>query len=449
MAIITSTANNIGLSSSFKCTTQITTIYVYLDGSSSSQVDYMTYSTPSTDSENLVFTYSALPTNEPIQAAVLSMTGSNSAFGGVVKVNDEFVPKSVDQYVTYLDTSIIGSTSTTITVSFQSYGHTYNHKSDADSSRLVSTSSSGNASEYTETRQYYKSHEGALTLSDITLTIYTGNDSISVPSTSTVLVGVDGVAKKVTDMFVGVNGTAKKVSEAWIGVNGKAKKIFPTFILGMLSPGDIVKIDEMGDGNFAEWIVMHQNYYGANQTILMRKNCLAGSSMKLASTSTSSSSNAYFNKTADNYLTNNWLLNTGYFTFQKILLETTIMVKSWSNNNLATETRKIWLPSAVNVSPGSFSATQTEEPNGGFDYFLSNDTAAARKACSDSDTSSYIYWWTRSTVGGTHPYCKAVGSNGDLRNDSCGSSRYLRPVINIAADNYVKFVSTGVYKLIV
>lgn len=449
MAIITSTVNNINLNSSFRCTTQITTMYVYLDGSSTSQVDYMTYSTPSTDSENLVFTYSALPADEPIQAVVLSMTGGNSAFGGIVKVNDEFVPKSIDQYIAYLDTSIVGSTSTTITVSFQSYGHTYNHKSDADSSRLISTSTSGNGSEYTETYQYYKSHEGALSLSDITLTIYTGNDSIAVPSTSAVFVGVNGIAKKVTNMFVGVNGVAKKISSAWIGVNGKAKKIFPTFVLGMLSPGDIVKIDEMGDGNLVEWIVMHQNYYGEDQTVLMRKYLLDVGTQRLNYEGGSSSySNPYFNKTIDNYLTNNWLLSTGYFTFQKMALETTISVKSWSGGNVQSEARKVWLPSAVNISPSSFSSQQDDDPVGGFDYFIANDNNTARKAYLASDLTAAKYWWTRSTTGGTHPYCRAVGDSGSLRNDSYYSGRYLRPVINVSANNFIKIDTDGSYILL-
>ena len=441
MAIISATYSDFDLKSSYTCTT-IRLTGVTSDGSTVDQIVSQSTSSATTGKQTATFSYSTVSLSN-VNMVVLQASVTNTTYGGTFRVNGEVASVSSGVLTAYLEPSAIAASSASIEVSFTSYTPAHTHYSDYDSRTPLS-----GGSNYARV-QYKKTHNASASLANITLKIYTGDDAIARPSVPQMFIGVGDVAKKVSEMFIGVSGKAKKVSEAWIGVNGKAMKIFPTLTVGDLAPGSIVQIDEMGDENLVDWIVMHQNYYGANQTILMRKNCLAGSSMQLASTSTSSSSNAYFNKTADNYLTNNWLLSTGYLTFQKILLETTIMVKSWSNSNLATETRKVWLPSAVNVSPGSYSSTQSEEPNGGFDYFLSNDTAEARKACSDSDTSSYIYWWTRSTVGGTHPYCKAIGSNGSLRNDSCGSSRYLRPVINIAADNYVKFVSTGVYKLIV
>jgi hypothetical protein len=110
-------------------------------------------------------------------------------------------------------------------------------------------------------------------------------------------------------MFIGVNGVAKKISEAWIGVNGIAKKIYPAYMVSMLNPGDIIQIDEEGTGTtYAEWIVMQHNHYGVGSTALMRKYCLpTKQTLNYNGGNGSTYGYPYFNGTADNYLRNLWL----------------------------------------------------------------------------------------------------------------------------------------------
>ena len=442
MAIINVTSTDFTLTSKYTCTT------VRLTGSTSNgttvdRIESQSTSTPTEGKQTVSFSYSSVDLSK-VNMVVVQASVGGTPFGGSFKVNGEGASVSAGVLTAYLEASAISSTSASIEVEFTTYTPAHTHYSDYDSYKVLSGSS-----QYGRI-QYKKTHNCNVALSNVTLKIYTGDDAVSRPSVPQIFIGVGDVAKRVTEMFIGVNGKAKRVTEAWIGVNGKAQKIFPTLIVGDLSPGDIVQIDEMGDGNLVEWMVMHQNYYGEKQTILMRKYCLPDSyQLNYNGGSSSNYSNPYFSKTIDNYLKNTWLLGTGYLTFQKILLETNIMVRNWSGGDLVTQARKVWLPSAVNVSPGSFTAVQSEEPNGGFAYFLNNDTTTARKAYRETNTTEAVYWWTRSTTGGTHPYCKAVGSNGDLRNDSYYSYRYLRPVINISSENFVKSVSTGVYKLII
>lgn len=447
MAVITSTVDNISLSSSFRCTTQITTMYVSIGGSSTSQVDYMTYSTPSTDSEDLVFTYSALPTDEPIQAVVLSMAGGNTPFGGVVKINDETVYKSADQYVAYLDASIVGSTSTTIKVSFQSYGHTYNHQSNADSSKLISTSSSGIAGEYTETYQYYKSHESVLALSDITLKIYTGDDFASAPSTSALFIGVDGIAKKVTDMFVGVNGVAKKISDAWIGVNGVARKFWPCLELKDVPAGSIIQLDEAGDGTLVDYIVVAQNHYlndtnTEGHTVFMRKNIL--------NTTTQYGDNTYGecykDEALDRYVNETWKASLDGRIIMK-LMDITIPCTTWSHPYTSFITRQVWVPARAELDNSSDFIDHHEAPC--FAYFENITTNAERVAYNDSGTASA--WWTRSCVEGmgtSGAYIRVVNAEGNYTNFKETVYTGVRPVFCLPNSLPVSQIAEGQYDLI-
>lgn len=442
MAIITSTTANISLTSTYTCTT-VRLLGVDSSGNQVDQVVSSSTSYPTKDSETITFTYDTIDLST-VNMVVIQMKGTNTLFGGSVHVNDEYASSVQGVYTAYLEPSTLTATSASYVVDFTTLTPHHNHYNDADSETILSGGTNHSRI------QYIKHHSALLTLSEITLKIYTGEDVIARPAVAQMFVGVDNVAKKIANMFVGVNNKAKPIASAWIGVNGKAKKIFPTFTLGMLSPGDVVKIDEMGDGNLVEWIVMHQNYYGEDQTVLMRKYLLDAGAQRLnyEGGSGSSYSNPYFGKTVDNYLTNNWLLSTGYLTFQKMVLETTISVKYWSGGTVQSEARKVWLPSAVNISPSSFSSQQDDDPVGGFDYFITNDNNTARKAYLASDLTAAKYWWTRSTTGGTHPHCKAVGDSGSLRNDPYYNGRYLRPVINVSANNFIRIDMDGSYILL-
>jgi hypothetical protein len=70
-------------------------------------------------------------------------------------------------------------------------------------------------------------------------------------------------------------------------------------------------------------------------------------------------------------------------------------------------------------------------------------------AYAENDTSTAVQWWTRTTTGGTHPYCRAVGSNGScFFNRSYYDSNYLRPIIDIYSNNYLEKISDGVYRMV-
>ena len=263
-------------------------------------------------------------------------------------------------------------------------------------------------------------------------------------------VGVSGVAKKISDMFIGVNGVAKKISEAWIGVNGIAKKIYPAYMISMLSPGDIIQIDEEGTGTtYAEWMVMHHNYYETGQTILMRKYCLPNNMYLNYSGGSGQYSYPYFDYNADNYLSKTWLTAAGE-SFQNLLIETPITGRTWSGGTVKTASRKIWLPSAVNLSVSSFEEGNTayyDDTNGAFDYFATNDTLAARIAYI-TEGGDAVRWWTRTVTGGMHPYQRTINTSGDFSNYQYYNTAYLRPVINIYSNNYLEKISDGVYRMV-
>lgn len=263
-------------------------------------------------------------------------------------------------------------------------------------------------------------------------------------------IGIAGKAKKITDWFVGVEGKAKKITDAWIGVNGIAKKIYPVYTVGMLKPGDIIQIDESGLEEYTEWVVMHHNYYENNQTILMRKYCLQTPSSLDYEGGSGQYSYPYFDKTADNYLKDEWL-NLKAETFKNLLIDTTIIGRTWLGSTNNSASRKIWLPSAVNLSASAFedgSTAYQDDLNGVFDYFATNDSVIARMAYFEEDGTS-VRWWTRTTVGGTHPYQRTIDKNGDFSSYQYYYSAYLRPVINISSNNYLEKISDNIYRIVI
>lgn len=434
-------------------------------------------SMPSSNLQNLVFSYAKVSNYKiNISAATLYVTlASDTSFESITVGNQlHSYPTYNTQYSGAVDLSGVNTAEKTITATL---------KIDPQMSMTVLQALGGGDSwsifkeatitedvfQFQDTartyifKRYYQAASGiqrswcSAKVTNVYLVIeYEEDTSVIVDRSTTISmlnVGVSGVAKKISDMFIGVNGVAKKISEAWIGVNGIAKKIYPAYMISMLNPGDIIQIDEEGAGTtYAEWMVMHHNHYGTGSTALMRKYCLpTKQTLNYNGGSGSTYGYPYFNGTADNYLRNTWL-SARPESFQNLLIETDITGRTWSGGTNKVESRKIWLPAAVNVSPSYFAentAYNNEDLAGPFDYFINNDTDAARVAYAENDTSTAVQWWTRTTTGGTHPYCRAVGSNGScFFNRSYYDSNYLRPIINIDSNNYLEKISDGVYRMI-
>lgn len=261
-------------------------------------------------------------------------------------------------------------------------------------------------------------------------------------------IGVAGVAKEIKDYFIGVAGIARKIKEAYIGVNGIAKKFYPGLTVAKLQPGDIIQLEETA-GTFVDWIVMHHDYYGKGQTVLMRKNCLSTTKYLAYEGACGQYTYPYFEQEADNYLRNTWF-TARPAAFQELALTTAIIGRTWSGGTNKTADRKVWLPSAVNLSDSNFSADSSaryDDPNGVFSYFSGdNDTNSKRIAYDENGTA--VVWWTRTVVGGTHPYCRRMNTNGEFTNAQYYFSGALRPVINILSTHYLEPVSNGVYRMI-
>lgn len=432
MATIVSTTNDFSLSSSFTCTTVFEQRTV---PSTSSSITDMYTSSASTGSQAVTFTYDSL-SGETINMAVLTFAGSNSAYGGMVYVDDTQVYQNNNTYTFYLDPTMLGTTSTSFNFKFKSYTVAHNHLNDYDSKTLVS--SSGGTSIY----HYKKSHSGNITLSSITLKIYTGEDFVSAPSTSALLVGVDGVAKKVTDMFVGVNGVAKKVSEGWIGVNGIARKFWPCLELKDVPAGSIIQLDEAGDGTLVDYIVVAQNHYlnetnTEDHTVFMRKNVL---STKVGY-GNNTSGESYVGEELDNYINDTWKASLDGRIILK-LMNITIPCTKWSNPYKTTAERQIWVPARGEIDP-SFSEKYTAVC---FPYFENITTNADRIAYNDSGTATA--WWTRSCVEGTNPYVRVVTAAGGYTNYSQKTKTGVRPVFCLPNSLPVSLISEGQYDLI-
>lgn len=427
-------------------------------------------SMPRSNTQNLIFSYTKLSNYKiNIESATLYVTlASDTTFDSILVGNQSYNnPVYNIQYSGTIDLSNVNTLEQTITapIAIDPYmsatvlaalggDHSWSVQTEATPTEDV-FSHQDTASTYVFTR-YYRALSGiqrswcSAKITNIYLVVeYEEDTSVIVDrSTTTALlnIGVSGKAKKVSDIFVGVNGIARKISEAWIGVNGAARKIYPACILGLLSPGDILQIDENGDGTFTDWIVMHQNYYGNNATVLMRKTILTNKQLD-ESGGVNQYGYPYAEQEADNYLRITWL-QAKSATFQNLLIETPIVARTWSGTT-KTINRKVWLPAAVNLSGSKSDFTESDrkdDPSGAFSYFISNDTNSDRIAYNSNGTIGA--WWTRSPVGGSHPLCRAINNTGGFNNWNYYNNIGLRPVINIASNTLLEKVSENAYRII-
>lgn len=446
MATITSTADALVFESKYKCyNTQ--EVRHYYDGESIVITDRST-SAASKVTQTLTFNYT-LP-EETINMAVLQMTVTQNTYGGSLYVNYEGVYLSNGKYTVYLDPSTIGTVATSFTLEFTTYTKTHYHSSDYDLRSEAGfsyiTDAEGNlipVDIYTLT----KNHEGVLRLEDITLKIYTGDDFVSAPSTSALFVGVDGVAKKVTDMFVGVNGVAKKISDAWIGVNGVARKFWPCLELKDVPVGSIIQLDEAGDGTLVDYIVVAQNHYLNDtnidgHTVFMRKNILNTTSQYGDNTY----GECYKDEALDRYVNETWKASLDGRIIMK-LMDITIPCTTWSHPYTSFITRQVWVPARAELDNSSDFIDHHEAPC--FAYFENITTNTERVAYNDSGTASA--WWTRSCVEGmgtSGAYIRVVNAEGNYTNFKETVYTGVRPVFCLPNSLPVSQIAEGQYDLI-
>ena len=446
MATITSTASDFNLTSTFTCTTTVQALYVSIGATYTVGYVDKSMSTPTAPSKNLTFTYSSLG-GEQVNTAVLTITvGNNPAYGGYIIVNGEQVYARNGVFTYYLDDlSIIGDTSTTLTVQYKTYGEVHDHRSDYDS-KTTSQSSPGMASEVVYTTKYKKNHSSAFSATNVQLRILTGSDAESANKIGHIFVGVNDVAKKVKEMYVGVGGKAKRISAAWVGVNGVARKVFPGVSLGEVPVGSLIQIDEMGDGNLVLYRVMGHNHYSQGTTVLMRERLLAKTGSMAASTSNNKN---YFGQNMDVYLNTTWraMINIDLMASLK---KTTIGAQNWyAASTCPTAERYIWAPALNEVSAWESSSASYQSEGSRFAYFTANSSASALFAYSD-DGSAKAEWWTRSPVFGTQT-AKAIDESdtGDpILNREATRSLGYRPVFCLSSDLPAAPLSAGVYDLV-
>lgn len=434
MATIVSTTNDFSLTSSFTCTTVLEQKTV---PSASSSVTDMYTSSASIGSHAVTFTYDSL-SDQTVNMAVLTFTGSNTTYGGAVYIDDTQVYKNNDLYTFYLDPTTLGTTLTSFNFKFKSYTTAHNHLNDYDSKTLVSSTSSG-----TTIYHYKKNHSSSITLSNITLKIYTGEDFISVPSTCGIFVGVNGLAKKVEDIFVGVNGVAKKVSEAWVGVGGLARKIWPSVELKDVPVGSKIQLDEDGNGNIFNYIVVAQNHYlndvnTEGHIVLMREQLLNTT----CGFGNNSYDKAYEGEELDIYINETWKASLNGNIILK-LLKMTIPCNMWSNPYTSSIERQIWVPSRAELD----SSSNTGRDGTCFEYFINKTTSFDRIAYTNNGSAQA--WWTRSCIEGTSPYASLIKANGDYTNSAQTNAFYCRPVFCLSNSLPVALVSDGVYDLVI
>lgn len=371
-------------------------------------------------------------------------TNNNATFSVTIPISQVSTSTKIYTYVEAIRT-FTGSDSVT-TGSIQHSGQYYAEPS------LSTPSSSGKYEKVYRTDTYTQTgtaRSGSLTGIYLEVTYGDGGQAGGGDSGDTTsygagsFIGVGDVAREIKDYFIGIDNIARKVKEVYIGVNGVAKKIYPAITLGKLIPGDIVQLDENGDGTLVDWIVMHQNYYGNNATVLMRKTILTNKYLAYSG-SVGQYGYPYAEEEADNYLRITWLQAKSE-DFQNLLVETPIVARTWAGTTKSIN-RKVWLPAAVNLSgskPDFSASDQRDDPSGAFSYFTTYDTNADRIAYNNSDTATS--WWTRSPVGGTHPYCRAINASGTFNNWNYSVNAGLRPVINIASNTLLEEVSDGIY----
>jgi hypothetical protein len=212
---------------------------------------------------------------------------------------------------------------------------------DSLSSEVVQSTNQGLITKYTSKT----SHTGKLQLGEITLKIYTGDDVINVPSIAGFFVGENDIARKVSDMYIGVSNKARKISDGWVGINGVARKFWPCLALQNVTPGSVLKLDEKGDGNLVDYIVVAQNHYlndinTKEHTVLMRKNLLDQTTKFGENTY----GEAYIGEDLDTYVNQAWKATLDGRIILK-LMNITIPCNKWSSPYTSTAERRIWLPS--------------------------------------------------------------------------------------------------------
>lgn len=440
MAVITSTASDVRLESKYTCYNRKWKRYYHYETLVSSWSENWT-SSSTTATTTITFNYT-LPSNEPINMVVLQMTQSNNTYGGSLYLNNEGIYLSGGMYTVYLEPSSLGSSSTSFELKFLTYTPSHTHSS----SSMTHTSDWGEEwydSDHVDMWDTFTlQHTGLLNLTDITLKIYAGDDFASAPSTSALFVGVDDVAKKVTDIFVGVDGVARKVSDAWIGINGVARKFWPCLELKDVPPGSIIQLDETGTGTLVDYIVVAQNQYldetnTEGHTVFMRKNLLTTKSKHGDNTYGEN----YVNEALDKYVNGTWKATLDGRILMKIM-KITIPCTKWTDPYKTTAERQVWVPARGEIDP-SFSEKYTAIC---FPYFETITTNAARIAYDDNGTAQA--WWTRSCVEGTNPYVRVVNANGAFSNYSQTNNLGVRPVFCLPNSLPVSLISEGQYDLI-
>lgn len=446
MATITSTIDDFNLQSNYKCNT-IEFETTSANGGYARQFVSISASNPSVDSEIFTFSYENI-SSEKVNMAVLSLTSISNTYGGNLSVNGTRVYPSNGVYTIYLEPADLGETSTTFEFKFTTYTPTHgsSHLNSYDSrtyNKIVEAGSSYTVAQYT----LVKNHTGTLSLSDITLKIYTGDDFVAVPTTSALFIGVNNIAKKVTDIYTGVNNVAKKVTDGWIGINGVARKFWPCLELQNVTPGGILKLDEKGDGNLVDYIVVAQDHYlndinTERHTVLMRKNLLDTTSTFGDNTT----GEAYIGEALDNYINEAWKATLDGRIILK-LMNITIPCNKWTGPYTSSAERQVWVPSWSEIKE-----TYTDEPGEGtcFEYFIGKDTNADRIAKTSDGTAQV--WWTRSCLkgmGNEGALVRVITSTGNLNSYGQGTpSCRCRPVFCLPAGLPTSKVSEGIYDLI-
>ena len=446
MAVITSSHSAVSLSSNYTCT-NIQHVRHYYDGESDILQDYYA-SSPSAASTTLTFSYSAI--TEPVSMAILSLTSINNTYGGSLKVSGNEVYKASGVYTIYLQPSDIDTTSTSFTLEFKTYTPSHRHLTGYDSRvHTGNTSTTDTEGNYIPVEIYTikKYHTGMLNLDNITLKIYTGDDAANVPSTPLICVGVDEIAKKVTDMYVGVNGVAKRISDAWVGINGVARKIWPCLELKDVPVGSLIQLTEDQDGNLALYRVMGHNHYATGSTVLMREQLLTTGRFG----KNTSNSDTYFGQTADTYLNTTWKATLHGPLLMK-LVPTNISAQKWyaaAAGSVPTQSRQIWLPALNEVSAFESSSSGYQNESTRFSYFKTHTTTNDLIAYDASGTNQG--WWTRSPVFGTKTAKVIKGGSSDPvsnREVTYTTSCWYRPVFCLPGNIPVSPINSTTYDLI-
>ena len=443
MATIVSTVDNFTMQSNYTCTFGWVALYSS-NSPSGGQIlsTNVVTSYATTDTKAITFNYQNIG-SEKVNMAILQLTSINNTYGGSFKINDTKVYPSSGKYTIYLQPSDIGATSTTFNLSFATNTVAHSHMNDYDS--LQSEVINGSAQHSTIKYTAKKTHTGTLQLGEITLKIYTGEDFVNVPSTAGFFVGVNNVAKKVSDLYVGVSNKARKVTDGWVGINGVARKFWPVVELKDTVSGDIIKIDEAGDGNLVDYIVVAQDHYlndinTERHTVLMRKNIL-NTTTKFGDNTWGES---YVGEALDTYVNEAWKASLDGRIILK-LMNITIPCSQWNSPYSSSANRQIWVPSRDEIDS---SYGKREGPT--FAYFQTHNTSADRIAKTAAGTAQT--WWLRSSLDGMGEdgaYIWVINASGNVNSSGQHGTFHIRPVFCLSNSLPVSPISEGVYDLII